>query len=571
MEEKRVNHKIHVVNETMEIRDCAGKWTYHKKYDCYCLEDVAYTPVPKAVRFQRLSIFVPAAYLNPDGTVKEGKKGNYTTRTAPVIFENNASGYAEMEHSPLDGPRNYGGQYLDRGMVYIHCGCRGRQTMDGEGIYIGKSPVTLVDLKTAIRFVKHNRDAIPGQVDRMISVGWSAGGAMSALIGVTGDNASYQKLLEENGAFMEESDAVYGAQVYCPIIDLEHADAAYEWQYRGQYQYDPSPFAPGGTMTEFEKALSFRLAEDYVEYFNGLGLRHPDTGEPFLLGKDGRSGNAYEYLLDALGEAATTYFTKLEQGKIKADYTVSDYLDGNYQFETIDMDALMERNRLRDELDQKAREAALAKKKGGEEAEENGEFEGFGARVKLMGPPPMKLVRGDEKHGWLHWDGSRAEVTDLDAFESIHRPRMKACPSFDFLTKSSGENQVFGNATTDFMHFSAFTAKSIAKLKDRFPEESTRYEREYLIDLSDSGMEERICLLNPFGFIGTGETCKQAEHFRIHVGTCDPDTSFLMSLILAVKLKNAGHPDVLYHMIWDQPHSEADYEGECCDWVEGLF
>lgn len=56
---------------------------------------------------------------------------------------------------------------------------------------------------------------------------------MSSLLGVTGNSRNYRELLEENGAFMEESDAVYASQIYCPIIDLEHADLAYEWLFEG--------------------------------------------------------------------------------------------------------------------------------------------------------------------------------------------------------------------------------------------------------------------------------------------------------------------------------------------------
>ncbi len=560
-----MREKIHVVNSTMELSDCIGAWSYDEKHNCYCLEDVVYTPNPSAVQFQRLNIYVPAAYMNPDGTLKEGAMGKYTTQTAPVIFENNAAGYAEMMQHKLDEGRNYGGQYLERGMIYIHCGCRGRQTMDAKGNYIGKSPISLVDFKTAIRFIKHNRNALPGLVDKMVSIGWSAGGAMSALIGVTGDNTNYAELLEENGAFMDESDAVFAAQVYCPIIDLEHADAAYEWQFRGQYKYEPSPFGPGGELDGFRKELSYQLAEDYVEYFNGLGLKHSESGEALVLGVDGRSGTAYEYLMQKLSESATIYLEKLEKGELEEKYTVSDYINGNYEFETVDIEAIMERNRKRDEEDRKAREEALLHQEDGEEVE------GFGHRVKVMGPPPKKWVKGDEKSNWLLWDGTKATVTDLDSLRAVHRPRMKACPSFDFLDATCGENQLFGNAMVDYMHFSEITADSIAKLAEKYPKEAAEYVTAYKKDVQSEGMEERIYKVNPLNFIGTKESSKQAEHFRIHVGGGDADTSYLMSLILAVKLQNAGISDVIYQILWGQPHCEADYKGECADWIESLI
>ena len=60
-----------------------------------------------------------------------------------------------------------------------------------------------------------------------------------------------------------------------------------------------------------------------------------------------------------------------------------------------------------------------------------------------------------------------------------------------------------------------------------------------------------------------------AKYFRIRVGAGDADTSFSVSMTLAVKLMNAGCP-VDYAMVWDQPHSEADYPGEVLQWIENI-
>ena len=45
------------------------------------------------------------------------------------------------------------------------------------------------------------------------------------------------------------------------------------------------------------------------------------------------------------------------------------------------------------------------------------------------------------------------------------------------------------------------------------------------------------------------------------MGASDGDTSFTVSMTLALKLANAGYP-VDYAMVQNQPHSEADYPGE---------
>ena len=142
----------------------------------------------------------------------------------------------QMPHVWLEGPRCYAHQYLERGFVYVSCGNRGRETRDENGKLCGKSPVNLVDLKTAVRFLRHNRAALPGNFDHIVSVGWSAGGAMSTLLSVTGNSEDYLPFLAENGAFLDERDDVFAAQIYCPIIDLEHADLAYEWMFAADHE-----------------------------------------------------------------------------------------------------------------------------------------------------------------------------------------------------------------------------------------------------------------------------------------------------------------------------------------------
>ena len=93
---------------------------------------------------------------------------------------------------------------------------------------------------------------LPGDWDRLISVGCSAGGAMSSLLGVSGDAPAFRPYLEENGAFSGESDRVFAAQIYCPIVDLEHADLAYEWMYRADKESENSPAGPAEVMSPFK-------------------------------------------------------------------------------------------------------------------------------------------------------------------------------------------------------------------------------------------------------------------------------------------------------------------------------
>ncbi|MCD8332883.1 MAG: alpha/beta hydrolase, partial [Clostridiales bacterium] len=104
---------------------------------------------------------------------------------------------------------------------------------------------------------------------------------------------------------------------------------------------------------------------------------------------------------------------------------------------------------------------------------------------------------------------------------------------------------------------------------DQFPEEYAKYYMPFAIEAEDPGLDVQRDLNNPMHYIGTEEVSDSAKYFRIRVGASDADTSFTVSMALALKLENAGKP-VDYALVWDKPHCEADYPGEFCDWIESI-
>lgn len=567
--------EIPITNKTMELSDCKDAWFFDEKYRVWCLEDILYTEKATTPKFQRLSIFVPEAYMKANGEMNpEGEMNGYTAATAPVIFENNSAGYMQMPHVWLDGPRCYAHPYLEQGYVYITCGNRGHESKDDNGRFSGKAPINLVDLKTGIRFIRHNHASIPGDMTKLISIGWSAGGAMSALLAVTGDNGNFTSYLEANGAFMDESDCVYASQIYCPIVDLEHADLAYEWLFGVDKENEDSPAGPAGVMNPFQEALSKELSGAYIEYFNGLGLKHPETGETLVIGEDGRSGGALDYLMEKLNESATIYLTKLCSGELPERYSAEDYLSGNYTYE---MPAPM--GNKDDDADLMQGHAgpgvSLNKPPVGDKLPAPPTLGDMvsrppkGVDAHPFVPPTME-VQGKDKKEWLSWDGSKAVISDIDSYILKHRRRMKPCTSFDVLGMDSGENKVFGNAEIAMRHFNSYIAPAIERLKDQFPEEYVKYHDAYAAVSGNEELDKQKYLINPFNYIGTGEKSMQAQHYRIRVGAGDADTSFSVSMTLACLLAEAGK-NVDYALVWDQPHCEADYPGEAIAWIEEIL
>ncbi|MFF3505641.1 subtype B tannase [Streptomyces sp. NPDC003247] len=164
----------------------------------------------------------------------------------------------------VNGMVNLAKLALVAGYVAVEPGTRGRSLTDSDGTYYGTAPAVIVDLKAAVRYIRANKGRIPGDVDRIVSTGTSAGGASSALLGASGDSPLYDEYLKEAGA-ADASDAVFATGAWCPITDLEHADGAYEWNW-------------GTNVTQttgkvVDQAVAKELQSQFAEYQASLKLR----------------------------------------------------------------------------------------------------------------------------------------------------------------------------------------------------------------------------------------------------------------------------------------------------------
>ena len=145
---------------------------------------------------------------------------------------------------------------LQHGYVVAAPAIRGRVQKDEEGKYNGKAPACIVDYKAAVRYLHYFSKELPGDESKIITNGTSAGGALSSLMGATGNHPDYESYLKELGA-ADASDEVFAASCYCPITNLDHADMAYEWEFRGVNDYHRMHMQ----MAEGEDLLSHRQME----------------------------------------------------------------------------------------------------------------------------------------------------------------------------------------------------------------------------------------------------------------------------------------------------------------------
>ncbi|MCD8050898.1 MAG: hypothetical protein LUE89_04375 [Clostridiales bacterium] len=163
----------------------------------------------------------------------------------------------------------------------------------------------------------------------------------------------------------------------------------------------------------------------------------------------------------------------------------------------------------------------------------------------------------------------KATISNLGDYILNHRRRMKPCTSFDTLGMDSGENQEFGTPEDDYLHFNPYIPALLDELRADFPGEVAQVYDSWATVPGDAGQATRRSLINPMDYMSKLDQCSPAGHYRINGGACDADTAFTISMSLAVKLANLGK-DVEYHLIWDNPHCEADYPFEVCDWVEKI-
>lgn len=257
------------------------------KYHAY--ENIVYVANPVDTEYQVLNVFVPESYARDESI------NGYTAETAPIFFPNEVEGYlparpgspgAKARQGPgipeeirvTDDP-NAAFVALSKGYVVVSPGARGRTTQDKNGRYTGKAPAPIVDLKAAVRYVRHNDYIMPGDAEKIISNGTSAGGALSSLLGSTGNHPDYEPHLKALGAANERDD-IFATSCYCPTTNLDNLDLVHEWQFHGIHNYGDR------TLTAEQIKLSNELNAQFPAYLNDLGLKDGD-GTALTLDEDG--------------------------------------------------------------------------------------------------------------------------------------------------------------------------------------------------------------------------------------------------------------------------------------------
>lgn len=293
----------------------------NKEIKYRAFEYIPYVANPIDIDQQYMNIYVPEEYFN-NGTIN-----GYNTQTAPIFMPNAVGGYMPsqaMTPKMENGKPNSVLYALSRGYVVASPATRGRTNKASDGNFIGKAPAVIVDLQAATAYLHANDSAMPGNANRIITNGTSAGGAVSLLQGAAGNSSDFQPYLQALGAATAATN-VYAVSAYCPITNLDAADMAYEWSYKGITSFNKVTMGQGElpqanvggnaappqrtiqrvNLNADDVAYSNLLSEHFPEYVNNLQL-HDSMGRVLKLDKNGNGtfkNYVKAFIIDAANKA----------------------------------------------------------------------------------------------------------------------------------------------------------------------------------------------------------------------------------------------------------------------------
>ena len=514
---------------------------YHDEVygDYYALKGLVFCDNPVS-DLQYLNIFIPSGYVKADGNGaavgydEEAIINGFTVRTAPVIFRNNCAGWMSSDPENMREAGNGFKDYMENGFIYVVCGARSRG-LEGN---VGKAPAPIVDLKAGIRYLRAHSDALPGNFDRIVSVGGSGAGEMSSLVGATGNMSQYYPYLYEIGAAgiaydeatntytSNISDDVYACMAYYPIADIENADIAYAWMRCNSGETEVTGMQTA-VFSDFQLALQQDEAEAYVNYLNSLNLVDENGQKLELTGI--REGTFYTQILANMSDALNAYLADMNTSAA----------------------------------------AAYAEKLMATNSEE----------------APWLLKNEDNTYSIINLDGFIQNAGNNGDEATIGQlfKRNKNIPGFDTFNLGA-ENNAFGSKDQDAVHYSASVAKILRDNYEKYSvldgfnkEEVDQYINDALTGEYAEDIQAQTYLMNATAIMlnkaaGTEETDIAAK-WRIRSGTADQHTSFSIGYIMSLAV-SYNDAEVDYSLVWAMIHGgehEGTSTGTFVEWVNELF
>ena len=471
------------------------------------------------------------------------------TKSSPIMFYVNNSGWQVNAYPSntiengrdYDGSANKVGVALKRGYVVVSYGCRSRNNPSVDGKYLGHSPATMTDTKAAIRYLRHNKKALPaGDTERIVITGTSGGGALSTVVAASGNSPDYYPSLYEigaagitrkaDGSYVSEpgsGDDVFAVIGYCPITDLEHSCAGYEWLFgrtrevlylTGEMNY---PAASEKTVL----AASKELASMYGPYIDSLGLKDEN-------GKEINSGNLRFYIEKLMREEIEKTIAELGTDQMKKD--------------------------IESEIRQRG-------------------FGGPGGRRPEAQPAASSTpAQHRVNNGWLTFseDGSYEYDLDKHLYYLAKYTTLKVAPSFSNMGlygNGMNEDSLFGTPEQQYSPFNAYSWNHDTARNGAGKDETGLDWEGFMRTEEGKALALQAKMACAIDYL-VEKKADTAPYWYVRHGMDDRDNSFAVETTLFYSVKNNPKVrDANVGFAWLKPHS-GDYDvPEAYSWLEKVF
>ena len=349
-------------------------------------------------------------------------------------------------------------------------------------------------------------------------------------------------------------DNVKGSQCWCPITNLDTADAAYEWNI-GQY-YSTDTRADG----TFTKLLSNDLANEFYKYLNDVKLKDP-KGNVLTLTEINK-GTYFDYLKDIIEESLNNFlsdttfpYTSTESAEYPRN--ADGMGGGERQGGNLEGTFLIS---------------------GGGMGGATGIVERQGSSQSSTTYQNLYEYIAAKNNGtnWIIYDNTtkKATITSVADFIKNCKSPSKDVGAFDDLNRSQGENKVFGTSPdAKTKHFDKIMYNLLESNKNTYEQKSdwnSAYPNDYLSDLDDVdsigyNITTRVNMYNPLYYLTDYyegyKTSDVADYFRINTGIFQSDTGNVVEINLYLALLNYGK-NVKFTTVWEQKHVKAERTGD---------
>ncbi|MEV1023255.1 subtype B tannase [Streptomyces sp. NPDC050264] len=454
--------------------------------------------------YESMNVFVP--------------ESAFGDQQAPIYFAvNNAGWMASYIKTSVNAGASYNsstsnvGAALKAGYVFVDVANRSRGLVGADGSSPGKAPAAAVDAKAAVRYLRLNDAAMPGSSERIVVNGTSGGGALSSILGASGNDSEYDSYLAAIGAAGIDSkghstlrDDVFAVNAYCPITDLGNADVAYEWLYNILGTRD-------ATGSNAQAADAATIAAKFPAYEKSLGLRNPD-------GSKLTAATMLDTIKKEVIRSAETYLTADPAHTIPA-------LGENFVIVSGGPGGPTTKSYVNDWLDV---DNAADK------------------------------VRSVDMTKYLKFVATQATLKTTPAFDGV---------GVYGNTTSGTETNLFGPYTQKYMNYTEFSWDNNNVAGDGSGLDDTGLTWKQYTAKKSTTVDDQLHLIDPMDFIGTKDA-DTAPNWYVRNGTRDRDTSFIIGLNLDRALEaDPQVGDVDFQLAWNQPHAGNYDVPEAMAWI----